>query len=82
MRKRLLAVFVGVVALVLLVHDVPLAGHLQRVERDRLVTRLERDAFILAGRAEEALEQNTAGDDDAAVVWSPATTRLDPDVRS
>ena len=60
MRNRLLLVLVGVVALVLAVHDIPLAGHLQRVERDRLVTSLERDAFLIAGRAEEALEGGTA----------------------
>ncbi len=63
MRLRLLAAVVGIVALVLLVHDVPLAGHLERVERDRLVTKLERDAFILAGRSEEDLEAETAAND-------------------
>lgn len=63
MRTRLLLVLVGVVAIVLLVHDLPLARHLERVERDRLTTGLERDAFILAGRAEEALEAGTAGSD-------------------
>ncbi len=63
MRTRLLLVMVGVVAVVLLVHDVPLARHLERVERDRLATGLERDAFILAGRAEEALEAGTTGSD-------------------
>jgi signal transduction histidine kinase len=54
---------VGVVALVLAVHDIPLANHLERVERDRLVTKYERDAFILAGRSEEALEDGTAPDE-------------------
>ncbi len=63
MRLRLIAAVVGIVALVLLVHDVPLAGHLERVERDRLVTKLERDAFILAGRAEEELEAGTLSED-------------------
>lgn len=63
MRTRLLLVMVGVVAIVLLVHDVPLARHLERVERDRLTTGLERDAFILAGRAEEALEAGTTDSD-------------------
>lgn len=63
MRLRLLAVIVGIVGLVLIIHDVPLAGHLERVERDRFVTKLERDAFILAGRSEEALEEGTATDD-------------------
>ena len=54
---------VGVVALVLIVHDVPLARHLEAVERDRLTTSLERDAFILAGRVEETLENGTTGFD-------------------
>jgi signal transduction histidine kinase len=62
-KLRLIAVIVGVVGLVLIIHDVPLAGHLERVERDRLVTKLERDAFILAGRSEEALEAGAAVDD-------------------
>lgn len=60
MRNRLLIVMVGMVALVLAVHDIPLANHLERVERDRIVTKYERDAFILAGRTEEALEDGTA----------------------
>lgn len=60
MRWRLVAVFVGITIIVLAAHDIPLARHLQRVERDRLVTGLERDAFVLAGHAEEALESGTA----------------------
>ena len=63
MRTRLLLVMVGVVALVLAVHDIPLAGHLEQVERDRLVTKYERDAFIIAGRTEEALEDGTAAEE-------------------
>jgi signal transduction histidine kinase len=55
-RWRLIAVLVGVVAMVLAVHDLPLASHLRQVERDRLVTGLERDAFTIAGRAEDALQ--------------------------
>lgn len=65
MKFRLIAVLVGVVVLVLAVQDIPLAFHLRSVERDRLVTQLERDAFVLAGRVEEVLEGNT---DDAS--WS------------
>jgi signal transduction histidine kinase len=57
MRIRLILLLLGVVALVLAVQDIPLAGHLEGVERDRLVTGLERDAFILAGRTEEMLEE-------------------------
>ncbi|NBV74205.1 MAG: HAMP domain-containing protein [Actinobacteria bacterium] len=62
MRRRLIAVLVGVVVLVLAVQDLPLVGHLRVVERDRLVTRLERDAFILAGRVEEDLESGTVAE--------------------
>lgn len=65
MRLRLVLVLVGVVALVLAVHDIPLAAHLERVERDRLSTGLERDAFLLGMRAEEALEEGVAADDTA-----------------
>jgi signal transduction histidine kinase len=53
-------VFVATTVVVLAAHDVPLALHLRRVERDRLVTGLERDAFTLAGRAEESLEAGDA----------------------
>lgn len=61
MRRRLLLVLVGVVAFVLAIHDIPLAGHLRRVEHDRLATKLERDGFILAGRVSERLETGNAG---------------------
>jgi signal transduction histidine kinase len=63
MRWRLVAVLVGLVAVVLLVHDVPLASHLRRVERDRIVTGLERDAFVIAGRAVETLGAGRAAGD-------------------
>jgi len=59
-RLRLVAVTVAIVAFVLAIHDIPLASHLERVERDRLVTKFERDAFIIAGRSEEALEDGVA----------------------
>lgn len=59
-KRRLIVVLVGVVLLVLAVQDLPLVDHLRAVERDRLVTRLERDAFILAGRVAVDLEAGTA----------------------
>ncbi len=49
----------GLTLLVLLVQDIPLAFYLRQVENDRLVTSLERDAFVLGGRAEEVLEHST-----------------------
>jgi len=46
----------GVTVVVLLSVLVPLAGYLAGVERDHIITSLERDAFVFAGRAEESLE--------------------------
>ncbi len=57
MRRRLVFAVVGLVALILLVHDVPLRTHLRRVERDRVVTALERDASTLAAKAQKLLAQ-------------------------
>ncbi|MDV3136735.1 MULTISPECIES: ATP-binding protein [Mycobacteriaceae] len=56
MKWRLMAAFMAVTCLVVVVHDVPLGNYLQRVEHERIVTALERDAFLLAGRSEETLE--------------------------
>lgn len=55
MRRRLVLAVVGLVALILVVHDVPLRSHLRRVERDRVVTALERDASTLAAKAQRLL---------------------------
>ena len=57
MRRRLILAVVGLVALILVVHDVPLRSHLRRVERDRVVTALERDASTLAAKAQKLLAQ-------------------------
>lgn len=46
---------VGLVALVLIAHDVPLGLHLTAIERDREVTAIERDAFTIGGRISPAL---------------------------
>lgn len=50
-----MAALVGVSALILAVFSVPLISFVARVERDRLVTAMERDAFTLAGHAKETL---------------------------
>ena len=65
MRWRLVAVLVGIVVLVLAAQNIPLARHLRGVERDRLITELERDAFTLAGRSTTALDDDAAGTDQA-----------------
>jgi signal transduction histidine kinase len=46
--------------LILFVFSIPLISFVARVERERLVTALERDAFVLAGHAKETLN-TTAG---------------------
>jgi signal transduction histidine kinase len=60
MRVRLIGALVGASLLIVVVFSIPLIGFVSRVERDRLVTALERDAFVLAGHAKETLN-TTAG---------------------
>jgi len=54
-RWRLVAAFVGVTIVILLAHDIPLTRYLKTVETERVLASIERDAFILAGGAEDAL---------------------------
>ncbi|MDX2026315.1 ATP-binding protein [Microcella sp.] len=76
MRWRFMGMVMVITALVLIVQTVPLAQYLRTVELDRLVTGLERDAFVLAGRAEEALESLDAAElaavSDAALEYRAA----------
>lgn len=59
MRTRLVGSFVALTVLILVVFGIPLRSFVENVEKERLITSLERDAFILAGHAKETL--NTAG---------------------
>ena len=63
MRARLVAAFVLVLGVVLVAQNLPLIGYLRDVEEDRQRTGLERDAFVIAGRAEELLEEGRAAGD-------------------
>ncbi len=56
MRWRLLAAFVGLTIAVLAIQDIPLLGYLRTVETYRQAAELQRDAFVIAGRSENALE--------------------------
>jgi len=56
MKWRLVAALIATAMLVILVQNIPLSFYLQSVQRDRIVTGLERDAFVLAGRSAVALE--------------------------
>lgn len=55
-RWLLVIVMVAFTGIILLVQGIPLSSYLRSVERDRIVTGLERDAFTLAGASEEALQ--------------------------
>ena len=55
MKLRLISGFVGVATLILVIFAIPLTRFVAQVERERMVTALERDAFILAGHAKETL---------------------------
>ena len=72
MRRRLLIAMLGVVAIMLVAQDVPLAGHLRDVERDRELSDLERDAFILAGQAAAVLRPRPSAtpDDAESSAWA------------
>jgi signal transduction histidine kinase len=50
MRWRFVVAMIGVVALVVFSFDYPLVRYLSNVERDRIVTSMERDSYVLAGR--------------------------------
>ena len=62
MKWRFTAVLMIVALIVVLVQDIPLSAQLRVVEQDRIITSLERDAFVLAGRSEASLESGTAAD--------------------
>lgn len=51
-----MAALLGLTLVVLLVHDVPFTQYLKTVESDRIITALQRDGFIIAGKSEESLE--------------------------
>jgi signal transduction histidine kinase len=57
-----MAALMGLTLLVLIVQDVPLSNYLRQVETDRLVSSLEKDAFVLAGRSEQALRSGLPAD--------------------
>jgi signal transduction histidine kinase len=58
-RARLIAGFAGVAVLILTIFSIPMMRFVATVERERMVTELERDAFILAGHAKETLSADT-----------------------
>lgn len=65
MKWRFMASIMAVTLLVLLVQDIPFANYLQSTEHARLITSLEKDAFVLAGRSQEALSTPSTASVDA-----------------
>ena len=61
MKWRLMLAFAGLIAMVLIAQDVPLASYLRRVESERLLAELQSHAFLLAGAAEDVLSGETSG---------------------
>ena len=59
MKWRLVAALLSLTIVVLAVQDIPLIQYLRTVETDRITTALERDSFVIAGRAEETLETSS-----------------------
>jgi signal transduction histidine kinase len=70
MTWRFMLALMGVTAVVLLVILVPLSGYLGQTERDRIITSLERDAFVIAGHSEPSLI--TPGTSSEAVITALA----------
>jgi signal transduction histidine kinase len=58
-KWRLVAALLGLSVVVLLAHDLPLINYLRTVEKERVTTVLERDSFIIAGRAEPATQDGS-----------------------
>jgi len=69
-KWRMLGAFTGIVGMVLLAQNVPLASYLRDSERSVLLSSLQRDAFVLAGSAEDLL----SGEDPDATVDLLAST--------
>lgn len=56
MKWRLVAGLLSLTIVVLAVQDIPLVRYLRTVETERITTALERDSFVISGRAKEAIE--------------------------
>ena len=62
MKWRLLLAMTGLITMVLVAQDVPLAGYLRRMKSERLVATLQRDAFILGGASENLLTDEASAE--------------------
>jgi len=62
MRWRVMAALMAVTLLALLVQDIPLSQYMRQAERANILASLQRDALVLASRAEGSLQSGTSSD--------------------
>ena len=78
MKWRLLAAFAGLITIILLAQDLPLVGYLRTIERERVVAGLQKDAFLIAGYAEDVLADATDEDPTATTLAADTGDTVDP----
>ncbi len=76
MKWRIMAAMMSFTLIVLVVQDIPLYNFMQASQHEQVQTSLQRDAFVIAGRAQSALwnpsEQATSFLDDTARAYRDA----------
>lgn len=60
MKWRIMAALMSFTLIVLIVQDIPLYNFMQASQHEQVQTSLQRDAFVIAGRAQSALWTNSA----------------------
>ena len=60
MKWRIMAALMGFTLIVLVAQDIPLYNYMQTVQHEQVQTSLQRDAFVIAGRAQAALWSKSA----------------------
>jgi len=59
MKWRIMAALMGFTMIVLVAQDIPLYSYMQTVQHEQVQTALQRDAFVIAGRAQATLWSET-----------------------
>ena len=58
---------VSLVVIVLIAQDVPLSANLARIERDRLITAIQRDVFTIGGEVNQLMNDPVADRSDEII---------------
>ena len=72
MKWRVMAALMAVTLLALLVQDIPLSQYMRQSAHENIIASLERDALVLASRAEETLRSGTTSDYGAVTTLAQA----------